>query len=124
VDGPAAVLTRTEHVEQREFVRWFRQTFPAVRILAIPNGSQRSRTTGARLKAEGVVAGVPDLLVPAWSLWIEMKRADGGTTSAVQKDWHRYLESIGHTVLVCAGFLQAKEKVEELLKKRLILGQS
>ena len=80
----------------------------AVRILAIPNGSQRSRTTGAKLKAEGVVAGVPDLLVPAWSLWIEMKRADGGTTSAVQKDWHRYLESIGHTVLICAGFLQAK----------------
>lgn len=112
-DAPA----RTEHVEQREFVSWFRKTYPAIRILAIPNGSQRSRTTGARLKAEGVVAGVPDLLVPAWNLWIEMKRADGGAVSAVQKDWHRYLESIDHTVLVCAGFLQAKEKVEELLKR-------
>lgn len=120
VDGAGSVLTpaaRTEHVEQREFVSWFRKTFPAVRILAIPNGSQRSRTTGARLKAEGVVAGVPDLLVPAWSLWIEMKRADGGSVSTQQKDWHRYLESIDHTVLVCAGFLQAKEKVEELLKR-------
>lgn len=108
---------RTEHVEQREFVSWFRKTFPAVRILAIPNGSQRSRTTGARLKAEGVVAGVPDLLIPAWNLWVEMKRADGGAVSAVQKDWHRYLESIDHTVLVCAGFAQAKEKVEELVKR-------
>ena len=108
VGGPGAVLTRTEHVEQRELVSWFRQTFAGVRILAIPNGSQRSRTTGAKLKAEGVVAGVPDLFVPAWNLWIEMKRADGGTTSEVQKDWHRYLASIGHTVLVCAGFLQAK----------------
>ena len=56
LDGARPVL-RTEHVEQREFVSWFRKTFPAVRILAIPNGSQRSRTTGARLKAEGVVAG-------------------------------------------------------------------
>ena len=112
-DAPA----RTEHVEQREFVSWFRKTFPAVRILAIPNGSQRSRTTGARLKAEGVVAGVPDLLIPAWNLWIEMKRADGGTVSTQQKDWHRYLESIDHTVLVCAGFSQAKEKVEELVKR-------
>jgi len=112
-DAPA----RTEHVEQREFVSWFRKTFPAVRILAIPNGSQRSRTTGARLKAEGVVAGVPDLLVPAWNLWIEMKRADVGAVSAVQKDCHRYLESIDHTVLVCAGFLQAREKVEELVKR-------
>ena len=108
---------RTEHVEQREFVSWFRKTYPAIRILAIPNGSQRSRTTGARLKAEGVVAGVPDLLVPAWNLWIEMKRADGGTVSTQQKDWHRYLESIDHTVLVCAGFAQAKEKVEELVKR-------
>ena len=108
---------RTEHVEQREFVSWFRKTYPAIRILAIPNGSQRSQTTGARLKAEGVVAGVPDLLVPAWNLWIEMKRADGGAVSAVQKDWHRYLESIDHTVLVCAGFIQAKEKVEELVKR-------
>ena len=112
-DAPA----RTEHVEQREFVSWFRKTYPAIRILAIPNGSQRSRTTGARLKAEGVVAGVPDLLIPAWNLWIEMKRADGGAVSAVQKDWHRYLESIDHTVLVCAGFLQAKAKVEELVKR-------
>ena len=116
LDGAPAVL-RTEHVEQREFVAWFRKAHPTVRILAIPNGSQRSRTTGAKLKAEGVVAGVPDLLIPAWNLWIEMKRADGGTTSAVQKDWHRYLESIDHTVVVCAGFLQAKEKVEELLKR-------
>ena len=112
-DAPA----RTEHVEQREFVSWFRKTYPAIRILAIPNGSQRSRTTGARLKAEGVVAGVPDLLVPAWNLWIEMKRADGGSVSTQQKDWHVYLVSIGHTVLVCAGFLQAKEKVEELVKR-------
>ena len=91
LDGAHPVL-RTEHVEQREFVSWFRKTYPAIRILAIPNGSQRSRTTGARLKAEGVVAGVPDLLIPAWNLWVEMKRADGGAVSAAQKDWHRYLE--------------------------------
>ena len=119
LDAASPVLTpaRTEHVEQREFVSWFRKTYPSVRILAIPNGSQRSRTTGARLKAEGVVAGVPDLLVPAWNLWVEMKRADGGAVSAVQKEWHRYLESIDHTVIVCAGFLQAKAKVEELVKR-------
>ena len=77
----------TEHEEQRNLVRWFRQTFGlvskgGVRIFAIPNGSQRSRTTGAKLKAEGVSAGVPDLFIPAFSLWIEMKRAEGGSVSA------------------------------------------
>ena len=113
VDGPAAVLKRTEHVEQREFVRWFRQTFP-VRILAIPNGSQRSRTTGAKLKAEGVVAGVPDLFIPSWLLWIEMKRADGGTTSAVQKNWIEYLASVGHRVIVARGCADAIKQIEGL----------
>jgi len=115
----AGERVRTEHEEQREFVSWFRKTYPAIRIIAIPNGSQRSRTTGARLKAEGIVAGVPDLLVPAWNLWIEMKRADGGSTSEAQKDWHAYLVSIGHTVFVCRGFLQAKEKTSEFVRRAL-----
>ena len=107
----------TEHEEQRNLVRWFRQTFKDVRIFAIPNGSQRSRTTGAKLKAEGVSAGVPDLFVPAWCLWIEMKRAEGGSVSAEQRDWHAYLRSIGHTVLVCRGFSHAKEEIEAFVRK-------
>ena len=114
VDGPAAVLSRTEHVEQREFVRWFKVRHCEVRILAIPNGSQRSRTTGAKLKAEGVSAGVPDLFIPAWLLWIEMKRADGGTTSAVQKDWIEYLASVGHRVIVARGCADAIKQIEGL----------
>ena len=109
----------TEHEEQRNLVRWFRQTYGlvGVRIFAIPNGSQRSRTTGARLKAEGVSAGVPDLFIPAFSLWIEMKRSEGGSVSAEQRDWHTYLRSIGHTVLVCRGFSHAREEIEAFVKK-------
>ena len=34
----------TEHAEQALFVQWFRRTFPAVRIFAIPNGGGRSRS--------------------------------------------------------------------------------
>jgi hypothetical protein len=114
VDGDDAVLRiPTEHEEQRELVRWFRQTFREVRIFAIPNGGSRGRAQGGRLKAEGVSAGVPDLLVPAWSLWIEMKRTQGGSVSAEQRDWHAYLRSIGHTVIICRGFLQAKEEIDK-----------
>jgi hypothetical protein len=116
VGGDDAVLRiPTEHEEQRELVRWFRQTFRDVRIFAIPNGGSRGRAQGGRLKAEGVSAGVPDLLVPAWALWIEMKRTQGGSVSPEQRDWHAYLRSIGHTVLVCRGFLQAKEEIEHFL---------
>ena len=101
---------KTEHEEQRELIQSFRQTF-VVGICAIPNGGQRSRTTGAKLKAEGVSAGVPDLYIPAWKLWIEMKREKGGKISPVQKDWISYLESIGHTVIIGQGFENAREKI-------------
>jgi len=47
----------TEHEEQRELVRWFRQTYPDVRIFAIPNWEKRSNSVASRLKAEGVSAG-------------------------------------------------------------------
>lgn len=109
-----AELGRSEHVEQREFVSWFRQTHRGVRIFAIPNGEARSRTVGARLKLEGVSPGVPDLFIPAWGVWVEMKRAKGGTVSAVQKDWHRYLKDIGQRVIVGHGFEDARQQVQAL----------
>lgn len=101
----------TEHEEQRDFVRWFRRTHPSVRIFAIPNGGERNKGEGMRLKAEGVSRGVPDLYIPAWRLWIEMKRQDGGSTSSDQLDWHEYLRGVGDTVWVCRGSLAAQEMV-------------
>lgn len=110
-----SVLTRipTEHEEQREFVRWFRNTWPGVRIFAIPNGGARSRATAGRLKAEGVSSGVPDLFIPAWRLWIEMKRSKGGSLSPDQKDWIKYLQSVGYWAIVCKGADDAKKQIIE-----------
>jgi len=119
----AAILTDripTEHEEQREVVKWFRQTFSGVRIFAIPNGGARSITTAARLKVEGVSAGVPDMYVPAWNLWIEMKRVKGGVVDKSQKDWHEYLTSIGDTVIVCRGADDAKQMISQVQKKESI----
>jgi hypothetical protein len=105
----------TEHEEQRELVRWFRQTHRGVRIFAIPNGGQRSIAAATRLKIEGASAGVPDLFIPAWKLWIEMKRVKGGTVSAEQKDWLKYLEEVGYCVKVCKGAEAAKEQITAFL---------
>lgn len=102
---------KTEHEEQRELVKWFRQTYPGVRIFAIPNGGARSPATASRLKAEGVSSGVPDLCVPAWRLWIEMKRVKGGVVSAEQKDWLSYLEDVGYWCIVGKGAEDAKTKI-------------
>ena len=101
----------TEHEEQREVVRWFRQTWQGVLIHAIPNGGARSKATAGRLKAEGVVSGVPDLFVPAWRLWVEMKRTKGGSLSPEQKDIIRQLESVGYWVIVGKGADDAKRQI-------------
>lgn len=101
----------TEHEEQRELVRWFRQTWPGVRIFAIPNGGARSPATAGRLKVEGVSSGVPDLFIPAWGLWVEMKRSKGGSLSAEQKDWIAYLESVRFWCIVGKGAEDAKAKI-------------
>jgi hypothetical protein len=106
----------TEHEEQREVVRWFRQTWPCVRIFAIPNGGARSMATAGRLKAEGVSSGVPDLFVPAWGLWVEMKRSKGGSLSQEQKDWIAYLEGCGYQCIVGKGAEDAKQKITEASK--------
>ena len=102
----------TEHEEQRELVRWFRHTYKGVRIFAIPNGGARSPATAGRLKAEGVSSGVPDLCIPAWKLWVEMKRTKGGSVSPEQKDWIKYLEDVGYCVKVCKGAEDAKKQIQ------------
>jgi len=106
----------SEHLEQVRLVSWFRRNYPSVRIFAVPNGGGRSMAQGASLKAEGVTPGVPDLFVPAWLLWVEMKKESGGIVSPVQKDWIEYLESIGHRVIVGRGFEDAKRQIEDVKK--------
>jgi len=108
----------SEHYEQRELVMWFRQTWPGVRIFAIPNGGRRSISEAGRLKAEGVSSGVPDLFIPAWKLWVEMKRSKGGSVSAKQKDWMAYLESVNHWCIVGKGADDAKAKISAFFNDR------
>lgn len=108
----------TEHAEQVGFVQWFRAQFPRVLIFAIPNGEKRAISVAKRLKAEGVVAGVPDLYVPEWGLWIEMKRKTRGRLSPEQKAMITYLEAIGQTVIVGRGAGDASKEVLEWLRRR------
>lgn len=88
-----------------------------MRIFAIPNGEARSRTTGAKLKAEGVSAGVPDLFIPEILTWVEMKRADGGVVSDAQENWHTYLRGLGHRVIVAHGLEDAKKQVIDIVDR-------
>lgn len=106
----------SESDEQEGFVIWFRAKFPAVLIYAIPNGGHRAISTAKRLKAEGVVSGIPDLHIPAWRLWVEMKRVKGGKLSAEQSAMIEHLESLGHKVIVGKGAQDASAQVMDWIR--------
>lgn len=93
-----------EHDEQVAFVKWFRLAHPGVLIFAIPNGGARHPAVASKLKAEGVVAGVADLYVPKWRLWVEMKRTKGGTWTDEQRRFCDYVAEVcGDTYLMARG---------------------
>jgi hypothetical protein len=94
-------------------VRWFALQHPRILIFSIPNGAvlagdEKIRAIlMAKLKAEGLVPGVPDLFIPAWKLFIEMKRVRGGRLSDEQREIHEELRACGYTVLVATGSMDA-----------------
>lgn len=104
----------SEHEEQRNFVMWMRQKHPEFWIFAVPNGGHRGASQGARLKAEGVTRGVPDLYIPALRLWVEMK-IKGGRVSPEQRQWHEYLEGIGDRVVVAYSRDEAVQAVTDVM---------
>lgn len=116
------ILTNDEHSIQVACVKWFRHEYPTLskRLFAVPNGGRRDATTGARLKDEGVVAGVADLilLVPCkgfGALLIEMKTAKG-RLSDTQKPWRKDLTAKGeYRYVVCRSFDDFRKAVKEYL---------
>ena len=98
------IARRTEHQEQVELVARVRHFHSGTLVFAIPNGGQRGKQEAVRLKAEGVLAGVPDLLIPEprglyHGLFVEMKRA-GGKATADQRRLIRALQGRGYCVLL------------------------
>lgn len=108
----------SEDYEQMMLVQWFRRTYPDVRILSVPNGGHRHIAVAAKMKATGQAKGVPDLFIPAWRCWVEMKRSKGGSVSAEQKDWMAYLESVNHWCIVGKGADDAKAKISAFFNDR------
>ena len=115
-----------EHHEQKALFIWARlqrKKFPELDAMyAIPNGGDRNRIVGAKLKAEGVKAGVPDICLPVSrrgynALYIEMKApadASGKGKGRVRKnqlEWLERLRSHGNLAVVCLGFDEANQQI-------------
>lgn len=88
---------------QQVCLRWARLQFPVCRklLFSVPNGAHLSAVQARILKAEGMTAGVADMLLlhPSadgrWAaLAVEFKTATG-RQSPLQKDWQAELENVG-----------------------------
>lgn len=115
----------TEHAEQCAVIEWARMQgrnasrYPGLALMyAIPNGGGRSKAEAGRLKAEGVLAGVPDLFLPApigpyAGLYVEMKRTKNARVSEAQQAMIAALKAQGYAVEVCYG---ADEAIEAIMR--------
>ena len=115
----------TENAEQAALFEWAQYAegkHPELALLhAIPNGSKRDIVTATILKRTGVKSGVPDICLPVarnghHGLYIELKRLKGGTVSINQKHWLNALQEQGCKAVVCKGWLEAREVIEQYLK--------
>lgn len=114
-----------EHNIQRLVVAWFRDRFPdlAPVFFAIPSGGKRDKVTAARLKAEGALPGVPDLMlaVPCGGkagLFLELKTATGHPSKA-QRERQAALKAQGYAVEVAKGYEAAKDVIANYLVQDL-----
>jgi hypothetical protein len=87
-------------------------------LAAVPNAGKRSARAGARIKAEGLRPGFPDLVLTLpgrgyHALFIEMKRV-GAPASDVrdnQREWLDRLNRNGYCARVARGFKEARDLV-------------
>ena len=115
-----------EHAEQVLLMQWWalaHQQFgvPEQLLFAIPNGGERNIIVAARMKREGVRAGVPDLFLAVprgecHGLFIEMKKPKGGRVSDSQKTMMNILDYMHYKCIVCAGWEAAKSAIIEYIR--------
>jgi len=117
----------SEHDEQVLIFKWARLSegrWPELALLfAIPNGGHRHKAVAAKLKAEGVRAGVPDMCLPVargryHSLYIELKHGRNKATAA-QMRWIVELRAVGNCTGVVYEFEGAKALIEDYLREAL-----
>lgn len=106
---------------QQAAKRWFDIMHPdlAPLLFAVPNGGRRGKIEAAIMKAEGVVAGVADmiLLTPCGgfsALCLEFKTGIGRQTDR-QKAWQQAAEQHGNKYVVVRSFEEFTEAVEGYL---------
>lgn len=111
-----------EHRLQAACVRWYRLQYPKMKhnLFAVPNGGKRDAVTASKLKEEGQLAGVADLILLKsnrfyGALLIEMKTKTG-RQSELQKEWQQKIINDGYKYVVVRSIEDFKRVVDQYLK--------
>ncbi len=114
----AVKITPTEHQIQAAFFDWVaRQRIPGIELMhATPNGGKRTSSYGGKLKAEGMMRGVPDVSWPVSrgayvGLAIEFK-SDGANPTKEQRERIDALQKEGWCVVLCWSWEAATKVVQ------------
>lgn len=114
-----------EGLEQAALITELRIRMPEVAelIYHVPNGGHRLKKVAAELKEQGVVAGVPDLVLTMarggyFGLYIEFKATppNAAPVSDSQHKWIRRLNDQGYLAVVCRGHFDAMEQIRAYLR--------
>lgn len=123
---PRVEHERTMQVNLFQWAKLASGADPRLKLLfAVPNGGKRDYVTAARMQAEGVKAGVPDVFLPVPShgyhgLWLELK-AGKNTVSDRQEEWLHSLEKQGYAVHVVHDDWQEAQGIIEAYLRRSAL---
>ena len=136
---PEGVYQGTESAFQKSAIRLVRSVAKCDPRLVthIPNGGQRTIMAGARLKAEGVVKGYPDIMVFSEGFhagrdeadkWLDEVRGNMARGLALelkvwpnkpkpeQEELHDLLQRQGWRVAVCYGLGEVEQVTREYFK--------
>jgi hypothetical protein len=114
-----------EGLEQAALMAELRFRMPEVAdlIYHVPNGGHRHKAVAAKLKQQGVVAGIPDLVLTMarggfFGLYIEFKATppNDAAISASQHERIRKLNDQGYLAVVCRGHFDAMEQIRAYLR--------
>lgn len=130
----------SEHGSQAALFAWAADNvgkYPQLKYMfAIPNGGLRDVRVAANLKAEGVKAGVPDIMLP-WASWIWSFTSDGvynvtgwhglfiemkvgkNKPTKEQEEYIDYLKSAGYYCVVCYAWNVARDAIIAYLEGKL-----
>lgn len=113
-----------EGLEQTALMRELQLRFPEAYKLTyhVPNGGHRVKAVAAKLKAQGVKAGIPDLVLTMarggyFGLYIEFK-AKPPFDAAVSPSQDACIQALldqGYLAIVCRGSIDAMEAIRAYL---------